>query len=875
MSTIDAIRRLQLAGRLEEATKEARRLLPREVAVRPLLGMILAQRGQGDEARSLLEAADGERSRFDPRTLADLGGGFLALEELETAVERLEEAHRDDPDCGVILGRLGAACLKSGHHGKALIHTGKAVQALPRVIPLRTNHARALLATGHPERAWEQLERARDLLPPGQGMPGLEQLAVEVLIHLRRLTEAETHVQRLLDEEPVPSPENRILHTFLLAARNRHREAARLIQQGLEQTPEHAGLLNQAAHLARVQGYYSEAVQYIGRLIAQRPDDPRHWIDLTEAALMRPEPISAEKAARRALELTAGRTGLIRAEALTAMGGVASHQGRFEEAESLFQEAIDLHPDHTPGKLAMGRLCMELGRIDRAVDLFEEVADRRPLLGHNALIQVRRFPDDPAILDDLERAARRPGLEGAVQSGLLFNLAAACENREEYDRAFTCAHQANRAVRPFIQYDADRHSRFVQSLMAAFSRELFAARRARGHPSRLPIFVLGMPRSGTTLVEQILASHSRVHGAGELGVIPAVVQQLAAWERHTGSGRTWPRCIADLQPDTASRLAIRVLEQLRAFAPDARHVVDKLPHNFEQIGLIHLLFPHAAIIHCVRDERDVAVSNYFTNFQARFHGMGYAYDLNDLGRHLLDHRHLMDHWRRVLPGRIHDLSYENLVERPEEEIRRLLDHVGLPWEPGVLAPSRLRRPVKTASLWQVRQPIYTTSKARWRRYAAHLEPLTKMLDERSAPPPIPPTEPEKPSPNGLFLEGMRHMQRQHWQAAESCFRTLLKHHPEHAAGHHFLGGAMYHQGRPRMALNRIRRSIRLHPGHPAWYQNLARVLMALNKTDEARQALDQARDLDGRQRRARSMDIPDPDDPEGFKDHPFERPVPL
>ena len=265
------------------------------------------------------------------------------------------------------------------------------------------------------------------------------------------------------------------------------------------------------------------------------------------------------------------------------------------------------------------------GNIDEALALFEQVHRIDPVKGQSVLINARRFPEDVQTLERMELAAEKPSLEGPVRSGILFNLAAAWEKRGEYDKAMGFALRANKAARRFLPYDARDHRNRCARIRAVFSRALFDHRRDCGHDTTLPVYVLGMPRSGTTLVEQIIAGHSQIFGAGELGVIPDRIQGLNRWERHVGSGRNYPDCIDDLNPYITHGIAKGVLDELQEMAaqdkPGARHVVDKLPHNFENLGLIKFLFPNARIISVRRDPRDIAISNYFTDYQAKHGGM--------------------------------------------------------------------------------------------------------------------------------------------------------------------------------------------------------------------------------------------------------------
>jgi tetratricopeptide (TPR) repeat protein len=426
-----------------------------------------------------------------------------------------------------------------------------------------------------------------------------------------------------------------------------------------------------------------------------------------------------------------------------------------------------------------------------------------------------------------------------VSSALLFDLASAYEQRKDYEKAFRLASEANATVRRHIGYCANQHRERCAALMRTFDADFFAARPDYGNPSRLPVFVLGMPRSGTTLVEQILGGHPDIFVAGEIGIMTPVIQRFNAWERHIGSGLCYPACIHDLTASQCRAFSEKVLAELQAYAPQANHVVDKLPHNFENIGLIRLLFPNAPIIHVLREPRDVAMSNFFADYLAKFSGMGFAYDLADLGRHLRDYQHLMAHWDAVVPKPILTVRYEAVVNDVEAAARAILDYLGLPWTDQVLDYQTLNRAVKTASVWQVRQPIYQTSKGKWQRYQAHLAPLEAALTE-----PMPsPTPQEKHPPPGLFFVGMEHLQAGRSEQATAVFEAVLRHNPRHAAAKHMLGVALMQQDKPEAALALMQDSIARHGGHPGWHQNLGRVLDALGKHEEAQAAYQAAQTL--------------------------------
>ena len=535
---------------------------------------------------------------------------------------------------------------------------------------------------------------------------------------------------------------------------------------------------------------------------------------------------------------------LNRAQALVARGHVLAGDGDAEAAEATYRQALALLPGFVPALSGLGQLLLERGQVEEAIRCYEQVRARAPLAGWSQLIHARQVPEDPGVLEQLERAARQPSLEGPVRSGLLFTLAAAYDKQKEYVKAISLAAEANAASKEKLPYLPEGHRARVEREMAFFSESFLEPRRNWGSASRLPVFVLGMPRSGTTLTEQILGSHSQVHGAGELGQIGEQITRMEAWEWKLGSRLGYPDCLWDLTPSECQGYGERLLQALQAFDPTAQRVVDKLHHNFEHIGLIKLLFPNAAVIHVRREPRDIAISNFFTDYGAKFGGMGFAYDWQWIGEQLVDHDRLMAHWHRLFPGQILEVPYEELVADTETWARRLIAHIGLEWEPGVLEFQKLERSVKTASVWQVRQPVYRSSTERWKRYGEALAPLEAVLNgERPADPePLP----QPAIPPGVFTAAMAQLQAGQPVQAEAMLRQLLAERPEHAAAHHFLGAALAQQGQVQEAREEMRRSLALHPFQPSWLGNLAAIEEALGEREAAEQLRrQQQRLLDG------------------------------
>ena len=281
----------------------------------------------------------------------------------------------------------------------------------------------------------------------------------------------------------------------------------------------------------------------------------------------------------------------------------------------------------------------------------------------------------------------------------------------------------NRMKRSSIVYDGDRMARWMQAIAEVFSAERFQRMQGSGAQGETPVFVLGMPRSGTTLIEQLLAAHPAVHGGGELAVMPRLMQRMHGAD---GSPRTYPEFIHLFPPQHFAQTGVQYLAETVKLAPSAKRIVDKMTTNFLFAGLIHLALPDARIIHSRRDPLDTCFSCYNKLFTA---GYDFSYDQTELGRFYRSYQKLMAHWRANMPAsHFLEVDYEAVVEDVEGQARRMLEFVGLPWDESVLRFHETERPVRTASLNQVRQPIYASSIGRARVYRDHLAPLVKELE---------------------------------------------------------------------------------------------------------------------------------------------------
>jgi len=833
MSLLNAIRNLQQ----QEALTEAITLCQQALAVQPdtpellaLFAVLSCQMQDFQQGRKCLAALQAKLIQLNAETLTDIAATHLLLKEPLSALEALNAALALAPKLYLAQIRRGLVMMQLGQFAEARDDLHTALPHCPNAqqAAIRINIARCALYLGDNNEALEQIQQTQNL--GGSHLEAWLLAAVDTYIALNRWHDAETAIHHAVE---AGSEELKCVKLFawVLAAQDKHGQATHALREALKQHPHDIDLLMQLAALARVQGHYGEVLHHLYTAIKIEPDNASLWVQLAQSGHKHFDGASAKLAAEKALALTEKEIGLKRAEALVAIATVTTEA---QQAENYYQQALNQVPNYAPASLGLGHLLLQWGRIDEATVFFEAVAAHHPILGYGALINARRFPDDPEILARIEKLAYLPSMQGTVSGSLLFDLAAAWEHQKDYAKAFRFANEANEASRKFLSYSAVRHTQYCQAIRHIFTSEFFAQRRDYGNPSCLPAFVLGMPRSGTTLVEQILGGHQAVFVAGEIGILSGVIQKLNAWERHLGSGQQYPSCVRDLTAEQARYFADDILKELRQYSPDAHYIVDKLPHNFEHIGFIRLLFPHAPIINVQREPRDVAVSNFFIDYQAKFGGMGFAYDLKDIGEQIRDYQALMRHWDKILSKPILTVCYEDVVTNTEAIARKILAYLELAWTDSVLNFQNLERAVKTASVWQVRQPIYNTSTEKWRRYQDFLQPLETVLTATATEDTTMAASVELPA--GYFFQGMAYLQDNLPEQAIAVFAKLLRHHPQHAAALHMLGIANYQLGNHQKALALVKTSIAHQCHHASWYKNLSTILMALGQLDDAQAA---------------------------------------
>lgn len=534
-------------------------------------------------------------------------------------------------------------------------------------------------------------------------------------------------------------------------------DAGRLFESILRVSPDHFDALHNLGVIRLRQGKIDDARLLIRRALYLKPQsaDAQNNLALVYQAKGRLD------LARAALERAiAARPGF--AEAMNNLGVLLAQMDLHDEAIPVFAKALEAHPDYIDARRNLGVALARMERYDEAIAQFELILTKRPRDANacrelgvllqtvgdgrraRALLEkavalaprtagyfhelgwLKRYaPDDPhlAMIDAL--ANDMDALPPQEQIELHFSLAKAAGDLGEHDRAFRHLHAGNALKRRETPYDESATLGRLRRI-----REVFIANRLtqrRGTPSQsdpVPVFIVGMPRSGSTLVEQILATHSRVAGGGERKDLDKAIASV--WPDGTDAV-AYPDALSSATEAQLGALAAEYLKRLRAAAPAAAYVTDKLPANFAHLGLIHLALPNARIIHTRRDPLDTCFSCY----SILFHGhQPFAYDLTELGRYYQAYDRLMAYWRATLPRDVLlEVAYERVVDDLEGEARRIIAHCGLAWEPACVEFHRTRRPIQTASSAQVRQPIYRTSLGRAQQYEKLLQPLREALGD--------------------------------------------------------------------------------------------------------------------------------------------------
>ncbi len=657
----------------------------------------------------------------NPDFYSHLGEAYRQIADLERAIQACRAALMIDPQHAGALNNLGVALTEHGRVAEARDALSEAVRLNPGFAAAHNNLGNALRMLGSREDAIAAFRRAIAAEPAyGEAHSNLGQLLLEQM----NVADALEHCRRAVALLPnMPQAHNNLGNALREAGLLG--QAKRSYAQALHLNPRNGMILGNIAQALQEEGRLDEALTWYDRALQADPSSARTYANLGSCLAEQERKVEARTAYEEAL-----RRDPTWADANAGLAGILRDEGEYEQAIAHCRKAISTKPELSAGHAGIGQAYMELGRLGEAEQAFRDAIRRDPENGSGyaslgALLR-GRLPDE-----DLARMQLLAGtlVRKSRLMPLHFALAHVLDARGQFAEAAEHAAKANtlqqeQSLNQDRAFDLEQHRSFVEKICSTFTPEFFERSRGVGIDNQVPIFILGLPRSGTTLVEQILASHSLVQGGGELPFIGECFDALPAI---CGVNAAPLECVPQLNQKSAEEVARRYLERLPRLGAGKTRITDKMPDNYLHVGFLHLLFPRARIIHCRRDLRDVALSCWLTNFRS----IRWASTEEHIAERIREYLRVTHHWNRVLPNRMLEIQYEELVENQETTVRRMLDWVGFAWDDACLNFQANPRPVRTASVVQVREPVYRRSVGRWRAYYPFLRGLFDQVPDQA------------------------------------------------------------------------------------------------------------------------------------------------
>ncbi len=498
--------------------------------------------------------------------------------------------------------------------------------------------------------------------------------------------------------------------------------AKKALNEALELQPNFVQALSHLGTILFSEGNLDAAEEYLRKAENIGPPHPEVLCNLT-GVLLAKEDHHALDYSLKAVKLSPKYP-----NAYLYLGRALEQVGQWDEAFTAYSKALQLQPNSKLASIGLAGAEMNLGQFDKAKELCWKELGRNPhfLEAYSILLELEDPENIRDKLEFIEQLYNKSEYSDKEKWRTAFSLAHFYEKDAQYKKSFDILMDANRLKRSIYDDFLEDERCFFNNIQSVFTKDFINKRVDYGLSDKTPIFILGMPRSGTTLTEQILASHSQVFGSGELQYISNSLRNLTNSLLYID----YPEAVKSLNPSEYTKIASWYLDKIRDKDTDALKITDKLPHNFLNLGIIRILFPHAKVIHCKRNPIDNCLSIYKQNFTDKHK---YAYDLAELGHYYLLYRDLMDHWRSVLPNEyILEVEYEDIVADQEGMTRRLLEFCDLPWEEGCLQFHKTKRAILTASQKQVRRKIYSDSIKLWQHYEKQLQPLIEVLQSGNA-----------------------------------------------------------------------------------------------------------------------------------------------
>ncbi len=659
--------------------------------------MTTAQQAETEGLRALYERALASKKAGD-------------LDEAERICRRALISYPRD---GNVLCLLGETLLRQKRPQEALSWFTKTLVNFPGFPRALEGSGRALLAERKAGQAVKFLKRAARRLPDRVST----HLALgRALLMAGRGDEAEVTIQHALKLDPRRAT---ITRATDLISEERGEEAEQVLRDHLAENPDDPLAMRVLAQVAMDSNHRKAAQKLLERTVEVAPDFVLAWNNLADLYLKEERFDTALEAAERAIELDPGLP-----HSHVVRGNILSKAQRHEEALGAYDDALGLSPGHSGALSARGHVLKTVGRTDEAIAVFRQCIRLHPGYGEPywSLANLKTFSFDPEEVEVMRAMVARDDLPDESKVNIRYALGKHFENQAEYETAFGHYRAGAELRRPHETYDPVQNQVVHDRTIEVFSRELFEQRTGWGDPSEGPILIVGLPRSGSTLIEQILASHSRVEGTMELPDLARCIREVS---RSRGGRGEYPEAVNELSEEAVLALGQRYLRTTSRYRSGKPYFIDKMPNNFSHVGFLHLVLPNARVINARRHPMDSCLGCYKQLF---YRGQSFTYDFFELGQYYLQYQRVMDHWHEVLPGKVLDVQYEEVVEDLEGQVRRILDYLGLPFEEQCLRFWETERAINTASSEQVRQPIYKGGVAFWKNYEPWLDELRQTLE---------------------------------------------------------------------------------------------------------------------------------------------------
>ena len=673
-------------GRLNQAERVCRQIIKHQPSLadaHSILGVVLNAQGNAKDAIASLKRA----VKLAPKIASyrsNLGEVQRQSGNLADAIVSLQEAIELDPANAQAYNNLGITRFDSSNFEEAVENYRKAIELDPQFSEAHNNLGNALRRLGQFDEAMESYQNA--------------------LAYREQYPEAYNNMGTLLREM------------------DKADQAEHAFRKALQQNPAYVEAHNNLAALYHQQKKEVDALRQLGEALKLAPTDKRALILTARIQSRRGNCVAAEQACRLVLQDEPEN-----AEALTVLGQVLHELDRYDEALDVLEKAAEYAPRNPETLNFYGVALKSVGRLDDAREQILKGVEINPgMYGAYAnLNDLVDFSKEKELFDRIETIMESSeGVNPEVLLPLHYAYAKALDDTGQHEKALEHYIAGGKLKRAQLEYDEAETFKFFDDIKQAFPAEIFKNRPYEGNPTDRPLFIVGMPRSGSTLAEQILSSHKDVYGAGEVKYFSQALHKLR--DRFPSLSR-YPQMVSELKPNHFKLVADGYEEALFKNAGKAKIVTDKLLTNYFFVGLLHLMFPHARFLNTRRDPVDSSLSAFTKLFKD---DMPHSYDMGEMGRYYRQYDALMKHWEKVLPkGVLKVVEYEKVVADTEKEAREIIEFLGLKWDDKVLEFHKSKRPVKTASVAQVRKPIYKTSVKRWKKYGEGLKPLVDAIEK--------------------------------------------------------------------------------------------------------------------------------------------------